>query len=185
MRYPALPRLTLRCGDCTAPPHRIAPLRSALHRFFAVPAAPRGVPLCLRPLKALAQSGPWAWLREEARSRPPASRRVRSRAGSSTFRTPTDVFLELGGVGKTNKALESADVNSVSYQGQQMTTQTTAGRYAAEGGGKGSWKRGWTSREREARNRNINAGRLEHPLPAALLLPESSPKHLLEPSKNF
>lgn len=49
------------------------------------------------------------------------------------FHAPADVFLGLGGVGKTNKALEAVDVNSVSHQGQQMTMQTAAGLWRRGG----------------------------------------------------
>lgn len=96
--------------------------------------------------------------------------RAQVRTESGTVHAPPDVFLELGGVGKTNKALETVDVNSVSYQGQRIPQQTTAGRQAGQGG-RAKAARGPSLLRLDQQLSKIRC--LEHPLPAALLFAES------------
>lgn len=84
-------------------------------------------------------------------------------------------------MGKTNKALEAVDVNSVSHQGQQMTMQTAVGLWSggrAKGAGSCCLLEAGPAAGPEGEAQRINAGCLEHLLPAALA--ESSVMCLLE-----
>lgn len=85
--------------------------------FDAAGSPSGGGSVCPRPLEA---TGSARGQRLPARGgqkppSPPAPRRgLRCGAGGGTCHAPTGVFLESGGVGKTNKALESVDVTCVS-----------------------------------------------------------------------